>query len=161
MTTPPYSDDDLTWAKQVMSQYTAVADTTVNLLVKACEQQDSNALAYLVKQVYERQDILLLNQVLAALTTRVVFNERRKAEDENPLWMRSVYDQCEAAIEHRELEKYARMAVDGNLRAAEGDRASGLTIDFDYAVTALQSLNHETTKVIAAEMLRRLANGGA
>lgn len=155
MTTPPYSDDDLYWAKKIMGQYTEVADTTVNLLIKACEQQDSNALAYLVQQIYRRNDVLLLNQVLATLTTRVVKSQS------NPLWMQSVYDQCEAAIEHGDLEAYARMAVDGNLRAAEADRADGRTIDYAYAVTALRSLNHETMKVIAAEMLRRLANGGA
>jgi hypothetical protein len=161
-----------TWAK--MQQYLDAAAETSQMLVDACRENNPAAGGHIVKQLFDKQDITYTMLVIGRLTTRVVAAERRAGDARGPIvtpeemgeseepvqpWQTSVMDQMEAAAQADDIEEFARVSVDAQLRSFDIDADNGYTVDFAHILKQMLMLNQYAVAVSAAEMARRLREG--
>jgi len=168
--TAPFSHDDMAWAQHLMGKYQLNAQRIIRDLRAAYEAQDSAALAFIVRQLHDQNDLYLLNQLIGTLTALVAKSERAALEAHGPLstradagfpdsegsrpetWQVGHFDQCQAAIDEGDWEKYGKLALDGMIRSADNDNDS----EWGYCFRVMSTLDQQTLTVLAAEMMSRL-----
>lgn len=74
-----------------------------------------------------------------------------------PPWALGVWDQMQAALEHKDPAAYGRIALDGMLRASQID-AEGGKLDYNVAMRNIVSLDKGNLLLVMAEALCRLYN---
>ena len=155
--------------QQQLAQYGQRAQEMVGELVAACQANDYHRGGELCREMYEKPDLLML--VVGILTSTVVRNyhgpmvdpsQLNMPEDYKPeAWQVAVVDQMQAAAEQRDINVFASLAVDAELRAMREDvrdlRARGEDMpDVEQLMRAFMVMDQPTVTAVAAEMMRRL-----
>jgi hypothetical protein len=160
MNQPEYSD------LQVVQAYAHAVATAADMLVKACRERNSDALASMALQLHHMHDLQYLTMLLGELTIRLVAAQEVSHQAHGPLiptddsdtpeaWNIAVYDQMNAAMEHDNPQLYASMGVDGMTRATLMDAPEDDEELWQYLVKAMMRLDQGNLVMMAAELMRR------
>lgn len=160
---------ELEIAQRQISQYGERAKEIVNELIACAVNDDHYSGGLLVREMYQEPDKLML--VIGLLTTAVVKSVNGPlatpeqlgvdADAQPETWQVGVGDQLQAAAEERDVEQFARIAVDAQIKASVNDfknyhEATGQYPDAGHIMRALLMLDRVTVMALAAESLRRL-----
>lgn len=150
-------------AARVVAAYGERANQIVNELVKACLAEDPRRGGELVREAYATPDLLLL--VVGMLTTGLVkgMNGAMAPLVEEPetepteIWQVAVKDQMAAAVDHKDMNEYARLAVDAQIRTLAAPFTNPVDVpDTEQLVRTYAVLDRLSVMACAAEGLRRL-----
>ena len=161
--------EEIAAAQRQLSQYGQRATEVVGELIQACQANDHHRGGELCQEMYQQPDLLLL--VVGLLTSTIVKNvtgplasaeEMGMPVEDNPdAWQVGMVDQMEAAVEHRDINTFAALAVDGELRAMREDVRDALgrgeeMPSVEHLMRAFMVMDRVTVTAIAAEQMRRL-----
>lgn len=163
------SPEEIAAAARQVRQYGQRANEIVKELLASCREGDPRAGGALVRECYEEPEKLML--VIGILTSAVVNGvngpmatpEELGVEDvrESEPWQVGVTDQLQAAVENGDVNTFAAIALDGQIRALIEDFKESLSTTGYYPDTAsvVRSLllaDRVTVTAVAAEAIRRL-----
>lgn len=161
--------EEIAAAQQQLSQHGQRATEIVGELIQACQSNDHRRGGELCQEMYETPDLLML--VVGLLTSTVVKNvtgplasaeELGMPPEVNPdAWQVGMVDQMEAAVEHRDINTFAALAVDAELRAMREDALElmargGEMPSVEQLMRAFMVMDRVTVTAVAAEQMRRL-----
>lgn len=172
----PYgmSPEEYAQSMGIVARYKESAAAAVELLMKAHAEDNPQAGALVVSQIFAAQDEMYLMMVLGHFTGMVALYRRQQAEPHGPLvtlteqglkpnpqtWHTSVYDQLQASAENNDYIAYGQIMVDGQLRALAFDQQDPqYTVDFDHVMRAMLTLDQVSLVMMATEALLRLTKG--
>jgi len=152
----------------LLARYRENGKLVVQQLVDAYAEADPAKGAATIRQLYVLNDetlwTMVLGEFLERLTAMVKFADRVAnvpvGDDTSTSgWYTAVGDNLAAAVENRDWDGYARMSVDGLLRALREDsELKGYTVDLQHIMRSLMDFEHPALLVVTAEVLRRLFN---
>lgn len=163
--------DELAAAKRQVAQYGVRAQEIVNELIACAVSNDHHRGGRLVREMYDEPDKLML--VVGMLTTAVVKGvtgplatpEQLGIDTDTEIaveaWEVGAADQLQAASANQDLEVFAKVALDLQIKAALSDfnrhlQETGYYPDAGHLMRALAILDRITVMGLAAESLRRL-----
>lgn len=149
------------------ARYQATAIPMVEALIAACRVNDGQAGAEVTKLLFNSHDPQLLMLVLANLTTRIV-----SAEGHGPLttlekqgltpsptkaWNTALLDQSAAAWENGDYRTYARLALEGHMRAIAADELDPqFDVNFEHVLRAMMLFDQQTLALLATEAVQTI-----
>lgn len=160
--------EELEIARQQVVQYGQRANEIARELVVSCIGNDHHAGGLLVREMYDTPDLLML--VVGLLVSAVAKGIGPVATPEQlgidtteapELWQVAEADQMEAAASENDIEGFAKIALDAQVRALTQDfrghfAEHGHYPDMGNVMRGLLILDRGTLTVIAAEAIQRL-----
>lgn len=163
------SPEELQFAQRQISRYGERAGEIVNELLTCAMNNDHHGGGRLVREMYDEPDKLML--VIGLLTSAVVKGvsgplatpEQLGIDTDEPPepWQVGAGDQMRAAAESQDLQEFARIALEAQIRASANDytrhyQDTGHYPDSSCLLRAFLILDRITVMALATEALHRL-----
>lgn len=158
MTEP--SPEELAQAKHQFAVHGERARQIIDELIAACRAKDARRGGELCREMHDTPDLLML--VVGSLVMELVSSQPPHESPQPDLdrpaepWEVSIVDQLEAAASRNDLDVFARVALDAQVRAYLHDMDGGPVPDLRDLARPFSMMNHPTTALLAAEGLRRI-----